>query len=249
MKDWNTLEPDVYTLVGPHRFTRGRSRPIDRLVIHHNAGVRNSSEYIRDLWNNEREASAHYQVEANGRIGQLVHDRDTAWHAANADINARSIGIEHANISGPPRWQISDATIEEGAHLVAALCRYYKLGRPEWGRNIFPHSAYAQTSCPYQLAPGGEDHEHYMARAKYWYDNPSGTPATPSKPKEPDMTPEQDRILRENNLLLREIRYQLTGSTEPGQFPGLPQSGGRTLYDLASAIAEIEGVPNTRDTL
>lgn len=63
------------------------------------------------------------------------------------------------------------------------------------------------------------------------------------------MTPEQDRILRENNLLLREIRYQLTGSTEPGQFPGLPQSGGRTLYDLASAIAEIEGVPNTRDTL
>ncbi|MBA4505835.1 N-acetylmuramoyl-L-alanine amidase, partial [Corynebacterium sanguinis] len=52
-----------------------------------------------------------------------------------------------------------------------------------------------------------------------------------------------------NNLLLREIRYQLTGSTELGQFPGLPQSGGRTLYDLASAIAEIEGVPNTRDTL
>lgn len=244
MRNWEELEPDKYALVGPHRFTRGRTRPIDRIVIHHNAANNWSAERVRDLWNNDREASAHYQVESNGTIAQLVHDYDTAWHAANADINARSIGIEHANISGPPRWQISDATIEEGAHLVAALCRAYNLGRPAWGRNVFGHSQFAQTSCPHQLAPGGEDHDTYMRRAQYWYDNPTATPI-----KEDDMTPEQDRIMRENNILLKEIRYQLTGSTKPGEFPGLPQSGGRTLYDLTSAVAEVEGVPNTRDTL
>lgn len=137
-----------------------------------------STEDCRDLWNNSREASAHYQVEANGTIGQLVHDKDTAWHAANTDINARSIGIEHANISGPPRWQISDATIENGAHLVAALCVGYKLGRPTWGKNVFGHRDFASTSCPYQLAPGGEDHATYMRRAQYWYDQmTSGAPA------------------------------------------------------------------------
>ena len=184
MKNWNTLEPDKYALVGSHRFTKGRSRKIDRVVIHHNAAVNWSTERVRDLWNNERQASAHYQVEANGTIGQIVNDSDTAWHAANADINARSIGIEHANIGGPNRWQISDKTIEEGAHLVAAICKFYKLGRPQWGVNVFGHSQFASTSCPHQLAPGGEDHATYMKRAQYWYDQMTGkATAKPAPPK------------------------------------------------------------------
>ena len=73
------------------------------------------------------------------------------------------------------------------------------------------------------------------------------TTQRPQPQGDSDMTPEQDRLLKENNALLKELRYQLTGSSRPGQFPGLPQSGGRTLYDLASAIAEIEGVPGTKD--
>lgn len=182
MKSWKDVEPDKYTLVGGHRFTAGRSRPIDRIVIHHNAGVNLSSEQVRDLWNNSREASAHYQVEADGTIGQLVNDFDTAWHAANSDINARSIGIEHANISGPDRWQISDATVENGAHLVAALCHAYGLGRPKWGVNVFPHSQFTSTGCPWQLDVGGEDHDTYMRRAQYWYDHPDGD-AKPAAPK------------------------------------------------------------------
>lgn len=248
MKDWATLEPDKYALVGAHRYTRGRTRQIDRVVIHHNAANNWTTEQVRDLWNNSREASAHYQVEPDGTIGQIVHDRDTAWHAANADINARSIGIEHANISGPPRWQISDATIEEGAHLVAAICRAYNLGRPEWGKNVFGHKQFAPTSCPYQLAPGGEDHAHYMARAQFWYDNPNGTPAAPktAAPKEDTMTPEDRKLLTDIRDLCVVIRDQLTGEHGQG---GWPQGGKRTLYDLAAAIAEIEGVPNTRDTL
>ena len=182
MKDWKTLEPDKYALVGGHRFTKGRARKVDRLVIHHNAGVRMTTEDCKRLWDTEREASAHYQVEEDGTIGQLVNDWDTAWHAANADINARSIGIEHANIGGPPRWQISDKTIEEGAHLVAALCHAYGLGRPQWGKNVFGHRDFAPTSCPHQLAPGGEDHDTYMRRAQYWYDQMTG--AAPTKKKE-----------------------------------------------------------------
>lgn len=176
MKNWLTLEPDKYAIVGAHRYTAGRARPIDRIVIHHNAGIRMTTEACKQLWDTSREASAHYQVEADGTIGQLVHDKDTAWHAANTDINARSIGIEHANISGPTRWQISDQTVEEGAHLVAALCVGYNLGRPTWGKNVFGHRDFASTSCPYQLAPGGEDHATYIGRAQYWYDQMTTKP-------------------------------------------------------------------------
>ena len=222
MKDWESLAPDKYTLVGTHRYTKGRSRPIDRIVIHHNAANNWSSERVRDLWNNDRVASAHYQVEADGTIGQLVNDWDTAWHAANADINARSIGIEHANISGPPRWQISDATVEEGAHLTAALCRGYKLGRPQWGKNVFGHSQFAATSCPHQLNPGGEDHARYMQRAQYWYDNPAGAPApAPIPEKENPLMALSDAEQHELLAKTRDIWDQLRG---PGG-KGWPQLG------------------------
>ena len=240
MKDWKALEPDKYCLVGGHRFTRGRSRPIDRVVIHHNAGIRMTTEDCRDLWNNSREASAHYQVEADGTIGQLVHDKDTAWHAANTDINARSIGIEHANISGPPRWQISDQTVEEGAHLVAALCVGYKLGRPTWGKNVFGHRDFASTSCPYQLAPGGEDHETYMRRAQYWYDQMTvGT--TPPAP-----TPVKENTMEELNYL-RDLKAQLTGAPGAGAYPGWAQLGGRTVVDALAAIGAKLGVEGMHD--
>ena len=60
-------------------------------------------------------------------IGQLVWDADTAWHADDWDANITSIGVEHADINTNP-WTISDATLDNGAHLVAALCKYYGLG-------------------------------------------------------------------------------------------------------------------------
>ena len=242
MKDWKTLEPDKYALVGGHRYTKGRARPIDRIVIHHNAANNWTTEQVRDLWNNSREASAHYQVEADGTIGQIVNDWDTAWHAANADINARSIGIEHANISGPPRWQISDKTIEEGAHLVAALCHAYKLGRPQWGKNVFPHSQFTSTSCPHQLDVGGEDHDTYMRRAQYWYDQMTKPAAKPAaKPKEAPVDKAQaDRIERLLTLVLDQLAGPARDAKGP-KFTGWPQLGGKTLVD---AVADIRNILN-----
>lgn len=136
-------------------------------MLHHNAGVRMST---RDCWNTwqSRQASAHYQVEADGKVGQLVHDWDTAWHAGTWDANCRSIGIEHANVSGAPSWGVGGKTVESGAHLVAALCVAYGLGRPQWGVNVFPHSRFSATACPFQLA--GALRADYMRRAQGWYD-------------------------------------------------------------------------------
>lgn len=169
MKSWETVEPDVVMLLNKH-YTPGRGgHRIRYIVRHHNAGVL-TTKGCWDVWQ-QRPASAHYQVETNGRIGQLVWDRDTAWHAANALINMQSIGIEHANSGGAAQgWPISDATIEEGAHLAAALCKFYGLGRPEYGKNILDHRQFTGTSCPYHLALGGKYHVRWMQRAQYWYD-------------------------------------------------------------------------------
>lgn len=179
MKNWDTLEADENLLMNTH-YTPGRSgRNIDKIVIHHNAGNLSIADCY-NLWQT-REASAHYQVDANGRIGQLVWDADTAWQADNWDANITSIGIEHADINTSP-WTISDATLDNGAHLVAAICKYYGLGRPQWGVNVFPHSRFTATVCPASLA--GTQNAAYMAKAQQWYDSMTGgTPApTPSQP-------------------------------------------------------------------
>lgn len=65
-------------------------------------------------------------------------------------------------------------------------------------------------------------------------------------PKEDDMTPEQEALLRDNNNLLKTLAAQMCG--DGNNFGGYPQGGGRTLYDLAAAIAAKTGVSNTRDT-
>lgn len=238
--DFQTLEPDLYCLMNKH-FTPGRPGPIKYLVVHHNAGVNLSTADCYRIWQ-DREASAHYQVETDGTIGQLVNDWDTAWHAGDAAANARSIGIEHANIGGAPDWPMSNETITQGAQLVAALCHAYNLGKPEWLSNVFPHSYFYSTSCPYQLA--GAYLDQYMSLSQAFY---SGIQAeTTQTGKMTNFTDADRQLLKENNELLRVIRDQLTG---PGSgYPGWPQTGGRTLVDTVAALGAAQNIDGCRDT-
>ena len=194
--DWANVEPDLYRLMNKN-YTAGRGgKSINKIVLHHNAGTL-TTEQCYQVWQT-REASAHYQVEITGRIGQLVNDSDTAWHAGNQDANQTSIGIEHANNALSPNWTVSDATLDAGAHLVAAICRYYGLGRPVWGQNVFGHKNFYATDCPGALA--GTQNAAYMERASYYYDNltggtPSDTTTTPSEEEDIMSTTEATALL------------------------------------------------------
>lgn len=179
--DWANLKADEDRILTKH-FTKGRGgKRINKVIVHHNAANLSIAGCF-NVWQN-RPASAHYQVDSHGRVGQLVWDADTAWHASNFAANQTSIGIEHADVSSNP-WRISDAALESGAHLVAAICTYYKLGRPEWGRNLFGHSDFAATQCPASLAVGGSQHDAYVRRAQEWYDAMAGKPAPAQNPED-----------------------------------------------------------------
>lgn len=70
----------------------GRSRRIDMLVIHvMEGGFGPTSKWFQCP---DARVSAHYGVSVDGDVAEYVRDEDTAWHAGNADYNARSIGIE-----------------------------------------------------------------------------------------------------------------------------------------------------------
>ena len=243
MKDWHTVEPDLYRLMNKH-FTRGRAGSIKYIVRHHNAGANLTTGDVWNIWQS-REASAHYQIEVNGTIGQLVNDWDTAWHAASPAMNAASIGLEHANTAGPPGWPMSDATIDNGARLAAALCKAYNLGRPHYGGNIRDHSEFTATSCPYALGPGGPYHQRWMDEAGRFYDDLVNGPKP--APPAPLPHPREDTMNAEQAHQLSDVTGQLTGSPAPGEFPGWEQLGGRTPVDALAALCEKAGVPGCYD--
>lgn len=199
MKNWTTITADANKIMNKH-FTKGRAgRMIDKIIVHHNAGSL-SIDQIWKVWQT-RKASAHYQVDTAGRVGQLVWDLDTAWHAKNEVANLTSIGIEHAN-SSTPTSPLTEATLENGAHLVAALCLYYKLGRPVWGKNVFGHSDFASTACPGTIGKGRSQHAKYMQRAQYWYDQMTGTKPAPAPAPKP--TPKADLV----QVTAKELNYR-----------------------------------------
>lgn len=194
--DWMNVEPDVYRLINKH-YTPGRGgAEIEFVTLHHMAMIGDIDDCVR-VWK-DRPASAHYAISPTGMIGQAVNDSDTAWSNANLYSNQRSISIEHSNSGGPDQdWPISEATLEAGAHLVAALCRYYKLGRPESGKNVRFHNIESggSTACPYHLRPGHKYHGAYIARAQYWYDQM--TNAAPKK-EEKKVSPTSNAVEQVN---------------------------------------------------
>lgn len=164
--NWNDLIADENMWIG--NFDEGRGgNALDRIVVHHNAGkaMSHGGVYAAFAANG---TSAHYNVDNDGVICQFVHDSDTAWHCPG--VNRVSIGIEHANSTGADGgWDIGEDTLDAGAHLVAALCRGYGLGLPEWRVNVFPHSDFYSTACPASLRDtyAGE----YIEKAQEYYNN------------------------------------------------------------------------------
>lgn len=75
---------------------------IKYLILHY-TGMATSDEAIKRLCNEEAGVSAHYVIEENGDVFQLVEENRRAWHAGvskwedDTDINDRSIGIELVN--------------------------------------------------------------------------------------------------------------------------------------------------------
>jgi N-acetyl-anhydromuramyl-L-alanine amidase AmpD len=125
-------------------FTKNRNRPVDRIVLHHNAGT--NFNVVPDVWRN-REASAHYQVGTNcDGIVNTLGEEDTAWHCGNWEMNCRSIGIENVNSSGEPNWQVHPETVANCARLVADICRRYNI--PCDRDHVLVHRDVSRTKCP-----------------------------------------------------------------------------------------------------
>ena len=149
-----------------------RLRPISMLILHY-TGMPTASSALDLLRGPEAEVSAHYFVEEDGGVLQLVPEARRAWHAGKSfwagetDVNSASIGVEivHPGHDDPrpyPTRQIA---------AVAALARDICERRGIAKERVLAHSDIAVTRKvdPGEFSPwdalASEGVGHYVAPA------------------------------------------------------------------------------------
>lgn len=86
----------------PNYNERPAGTAIDMLVLHY-TGMKSCAAALDRLCDETAEVSAHYLIDEDGTLYQLVDEARRAWHAGvavwngNTNINDRSIGIELVN--------------------------------------------------------------------------------------------------------------------------------------------------------
>ena len=114
--------PPVVWLKGEGNFTKSH-RPvasIDKIVVHVTEGAFWGS--VRWLKSPRAHASSHYVVSRRGKIVQLVHLSDIAWHAGNWNVNTQSVGIEHEGFTYGPGG-FTNAQYHASARLAGWIAR------------------------------------------------------------------------------------------------------------------------------
>jgi len=115
------------------------------VTFHHNGGGPYTAQEVLNIWKS-REASAHFDVDANGNVAQFANTGDYAWACANTYGNETSISIEMANSSGAPTWEVSETTWKSAARLAGWLFAHVIKAAPTRA-NVVYHSHWYPTAC------------------------------------------------------------------------------------------------------
>jgi hypothetical protein len=131
----------------PNHSSRNGAK-IDMVVLHCTESSLTSTLAHFQTPGRKNPVSAHYVIDRNGDIYQMVRDSDSAWHCMGA--NKSSIGIEHV---GGEHDQLAGPQAAASAALIRWLIEQYNIPRT----NIFGHDftpGYCRpggTSCPDKL--------------------------------------------------------------------------------------------------
>ncbi|MGE4529478.1 MAG: N-acetylmuramoyl-L-alanine amidase, partial [Rhodospirillaceae bacterium] len=126
----------------PNHDARPAGAPVDMLVLHY-TGMETAAAALARLCDPAAKVSAHYLIDEDGAVHALVAEDRRAWHAGvsawrgEADVNARSIGIELVNPGHEFGYRDFPARQIDA---LADLCREILARHPIPPRNVVGHS-------------------------------------------------------------------------------------------------------------
>lgn len=136
MRDWL-----VHRQVPSPNFNE-RKLPVSMVVLHY-TGMETAQAALDKLCDPEAEVSAHYMIDEDGTVTQLVDEDKRAWHAGRShwrgvtDINSASVGIELVNPGHEFGYRdFPEAQIEALLPLLADIKKCHGISRS----NVVGHS-------------------------------------------------------------------------------------------------------------
>ena len=167
-----------------NNYSVGRSgRKIEKVTIHHMAGVLSAKQCGSIFKNGNRQASSNYGIGKNGEIALFVDESNTSYADANWDSNCKSVTIECSNNKTGGDWTVSDTVLNSLIKLIADIFKRNNLGKAVKGKNITWHSMYSATACPGNYLRSKMD--YIVDEVNRKLEGKPSKPAKPENPKEP----------------------------------------------------------------
>ncbi len=161
-KDFGELmKPEIRQVPSPNFRKYAKKRAVTTVIIHSTATAKLASP-LEWLTLPESQVSAHYLIDVDGIVIQLVQENDVAWHAGESEwkgqknVNGFSIGIELVN-ANDGIMIYPEAQIEACRQLVAAICLERKIRSDD----VVGHKDIAPNR---KTDPAGFDLEDFRAR-------------------------------------------------------------------------------------
>lgn len=132
-----------------NNYSVGRSgRKIEKVTIHHMAGVLTAKQCGSIFQDGNRQASSNYGIGKNGEIALFVDEANTSYADANWDSNCKSVTIECSNSKSGGDWLVSDKVLSSLIKLIADIFKRNGIKKAIKGETITWHSMYSATTCP-----------------------------------------------------------------------------------------------------
>lgn len=140
-----------YTKISPNS-SNPRNHKIDKITIHHTAGVV-SVETLGNIFAKEsRQASSNYGIGSDGRVGLYVDEANRSWCSSSADNDNRAITIEVSNSAKGGDWSVSDKVLAKLIDLCVDICQRNGIAKLNYTGdktgNLTMHKWFAATACP-----------------------------------------------------------------------------------------------------
>jgi len=187
----------------PNFNPRENAKLLDTIIIHY-TGMKNAELALNHLCNKNSKVSAHYFINEEGNIWQLVDDCNVAWHAGvskwlnRKNLNDTSIGIELVNPGHQYGYKVfSENQYKSLEKLIEILVIKYDIKKDR----ILGHSDIAPSR---KLDPGEKFDWHRLAK--------KGLAIWPTKILRVPESMESDKLLYN---LLYEIGYDVKNHFRP----------------------------------
>ncbi|RYY24130.1 MAG: N-acetylmuramoyl-L-alanine amidase [Sphingomonadales bacterium] len=172
---------DLPIIAAPSPNFNERKLSVSMIVLHY-TGMESGEAALERLRDPVAEVSAHYLVEEDGTIFQLVDEDKRAWHAGRAhwrgikDVNSASVGIEIVNPGHEHGYRnFTDAQMSSIIPLVAGIKERHAITRG----NVVGHSDVAPAR---KEDPGELFNWHALARLRLALPRPTKNLVDPGWP-------------------------------------------------------------------